>query len=127
MLTEDTAISISRFAVVTSKVKSTDVSPPTADAGLEDVAPALIVVRGVSLLGALRAPRDSFTASFVPAAMALLWEVAVLFDKVVTAAGVAGAELVEISSPRGRMGHGGVGGCVHVVGRSDEGMLRNGG
>jgi hypothetical protein len=112
---------------VTCEVKSTDVSPPTADAGLKDVAPALIVVRGVSLSGALRAPCDPFTTSLVPAPVALLWEVAVFFHEVVAAAGVAGAELAEISASRGRMGCGGVGGCVHVVGRSDEGVLRNGG
>ena len=127
MFTEDTAISVSRFAVVTSEVKSTDVSPPTADAGLEDVAPALIMVGGVSFPGALRAPHDSFTTFFVPAAMALFWEVAVFLHEVVAAAGVTGAELAEISASRGRMGRGGVGGCVHVVGRSNEGMFRNGG
>jgi hypothetical protein len=127
MFAEDTAISVSRFAVVTCEVKSTDVSPPTVDTGLEDVAPAFIVVRGVSFPGALRAPHDSFPTFLVPASMALLWEVAVLFHEVVAATGVAGAELVEISSSRGRMGHGGVGGCVHVVGRSDKGVLRNGG
>ena len=127
MFTEDTAINVSRFAVMTSEVESTDVSPPTVGAGLEDVAPALIIVGGVSLPGALRAPCNPFPTSLVPAPMALLWEVAVLFDEVVAATGVAGAELVEISSSRGRMGHGGVGGCVHVVGRSDKGVLRNGG
>jgi len=112
---------------VTCKVESTDVSPLTVDAGLEDVAPPLIMVGGVSFPGALRAPRDSFTAFLVPAPVALVWEVAVLLHAVMLAAGVAGAELVEISSSRGRMGRGGVGGCVHVVGRSDEGVLRNGG
>jgi hypothetical protein len=124
---EDTAISISRFVVVTCEVKSTDVSPPTADAGLEDVALALIMVWGVSFPGALRAPCDSSTTFSVPTLMALLWEVAVFFDEVMAAAGVAGAELAEISASRGRMGGGGVGGCVHVIGRSDEGVLRNGG
>jgi hypothetical protein len=59
--------------------------------------------------------------------MALLGEIAVLFHEVVAAAGIAGAELAEISASRGRMGRGRVGGCVHVVGRSDEGVLRNGG
>jgi hypothetical protein len=127
VLAEDTAISVSRFAVVTCEVKSTDVSPPTAHAGLKDVAPALIMVGGVSLPGALRAPCDSFTTFFVPALVALLWEATVFLHEVVAATGVAGAELAEISSLRGRMGHGGVGGCVHVVSRSDEGMLRNGG
>jgi hypothetical protein len=124
---EDTAISVSRFAVMTCEVKSTDVSPPTADAGLEDVAPTLIMVGGVSLPGALRAPRDSFTTFSIPAPVALLWEVAVFLDKVMATAGVAGAELAEISASRGRMGCGGVGGCVHVVGRSDEGVFGNGG
>jgi hypothetical protein len=124
---EDTAISISRFAVMTCEVESTDVSPPIAVAGLEGMAPALIMIRGVSLPGALRAPCDSFSTFLVPAPVALLWEVAVLFHEVVVATGVAGAELAEISASRGRMGCGGVGECVHVVGRSDEGVLRNGG
>jgi hypothetical protein len=127
LFTEDTAISISRFAVVTCEVKSTDVSPPTVGAGLEDVAPALIIVGGVSLPGALRAPYNSFTTSLVSALVALLWEVAVLFHEVVVAAGVARAELVEISSSRGRMGCGGVRGCVYIVSRSDNGVLRYGG
>jgi len=127
VFTEDTAISVSRFTVVTCKVESTDVSLSTADAGLEGVAPALIIVGGVSFPGALRAPHNSFTTFLVPALVALLWEIAVFLHKVVAATGITGAELVEISASRGRMGHGGVGGCVHVVGRSDEGMLRNGG
>ena len=127
MLAEDTAISVSRFAVVTCEVKSTDVSPPTADTGFEGVAPAFIVVGGVSFPGALRAPCNPLSAGFVPAPMALLWEVAVFFDEVVVTTGVAGAELAEISAARGRMGHGGVGGYVHVVGRSNEGVLGNGG
>jgi hypothetical protein len=104
MLTEDTAISVSRFAVVTCKVKSTDVSPPTADAGLKGVAPSLIMVWGVSFPGALRAPCNPLSTFLVPALMALLWEVAVFFHKVVAATGVARAELVEISSLRGRIG-----------------------
>jgi hypothetical protein len=88
---------------------------------------ALIVVGGVSFPGALRAPCDSFTTLLVPALMALFWEVAVLLNEIVVATGVAGAELAEISASRGRMGHGGVGGCVHVVGRSDDGLFRDGG
>jgi hypothetical protein len=124
---EDTAISVSRFAVVTSEVESTDVSPPTVDAGFEDMAPALIMVGGVSFPGALRTARNSFTTAPVPALVALLWEVAVFLHEVVAATGVAGAELAEISALRGRIERGGVGGCVHVVGRSDEGMFRNGG
>jgi hypothetical protein len=127
IFTKDTAINVSRFTVMTCEVKSTDVSPPTADAGLEDVAPAFIMVGGVSFPGALRAPRDSFTTFLVPAPMALFWEVAVFFNEVVTAAGVTGAKLAEISPLRGWMGCGGVGGCVHVIGRSDEGMFGNGG
>jgi len=85
------------------------------------------MVRGVSFLDALRAPRDPFTTFLVLAPVALLWEVAVLFHKVVVAARVAGAELAEISASRGRMGHSRVGGCIHVIGRSNEGVLRNGG
>ena len=112
---------------MTYEVESTDVSPPTTDTGLKGVAPALIVIGGVSLPGALRAPCDPFTTFLVPALVTLLWEVAVLFDEVVATTGVAGAELAEISASRGRMRHGGVRGCVHVVGRSDEGVLRNGG
>jgi hypothetical protein len=57
---------------MTCKVESTDVSPPTVDAGLKDMALALIVVRGVSFPGALRAPHDFFTTSLVPAPVALL-------------------------------------------------------
>ena len=112
---------------MTCKVKSTDVSPPTADAGLEGVAPALIMVGGVSFPGALRAPHDSFPAAFVPAPVTLVWEVAVLFNEIAATTGVAGAELAEVSASRGRMGRGGVRGYVHVVGRSGKGMLRNGG
>jgi hypothetical protein len=112
---------------VTCKVESTDVSPPTVDIGLEDVAPTLIMIGGVSLPGALRAPCDPFTTFLVPASMALLWEVTVFFDEVVAAAGIAGAELAEISASRGRMGPGGVRGCVHVVGRSNKGVFRDGG
>jgi hypothetical protein len=127
MFAEDIAISISRFAVMTCEVESTDVSPPTVNAGLKDMAPALIVVGGVSLPGAFRAPCDPLSTFLISAPMALLWEVAVFLHEVVAAAGVAGAKLAEISSLRGRMGHSGVRGCVHVVGRSIEGVLRNGG
>jgi hypothetical protein len=108
VLTEDTAARVSRFAIMICEVKSTDVSPPTADAGLEGVAPPFIRVWGVSLPGALRAPYDPFSASLIPAAMALLWELAVFFHKVVAATGVTGAELVEISASRGRVGRGGL-------------------
>ena len=83
---------------MTCKVKSTDVSPPTVDAGLEGVAPSLVMVGRISFPGALRAPHDSFPTSLVLAPMALLWKVAVLFHEVVVATGVTGAELVEISS-----------------------------
>jgi len=127
VLAEDTAARVSRFAIITCKVKSTDISPPTADAGLEGVAPPFIRVWGASLPGALRAPCDPFPASLVPAAMALLWEVAVFFHEVVVATGVIGAELVEISASRGRVGRGGVGGWVYVISRSDKGLLGNGG
>ena len=112
---------------MTCKVESTDVSPPTVDAGLKGVAPALIMIWGVSLPGALRAPCDPFPTSLILALMALLWEVAVIFDKVVMAAGVAGAKLAEISASRGSIGHGGVGRCVHVISRSNEGVFWNGG
>jgi hypothetical protein len=122
---EDTAISVSRFAVVTSEVESIDVSPPTVDAGFKDVAPALIVVGGISLPGALRAPCDPLSTPLVPASVALLWEVAVFLHEVVATVGVAGAKLVEISASRGRMGRSGVGGCVHIVSRSNEGVLGN--
>jgi len=72
MLTEDTAIRVSRLAVMTCKVESTDVSPPTADTGLEGMAPSLIVVGGVSFPGALRAPCNSLPTSLVSAPVALL-------------------------------------------------------
>ena len=48
------------------------VSPPTADAGLENVAPSLIMVGGVSLPSALQAPYNPFPTSLVPALVALL-------------------------------------------------------
>ena len=35
--------------------------------------------------------------------------------------------MAEVSASRGRIGHGGVRGYVHVIGRSDKGVLRNGG
>jgi hypothetical protein len=44
ILAEDIAARVSRFAIITCKVKSTDISPPTADAGLEGVAPPFIRV-----------------------------------------------------------------------------------
>jgi hypothetical protein len=47
MLTQDTAAGVSKFAVVICEVKSTDVSPPTADAGCEIVLPSLVWVRWV--------------------------------------------------------------------------------
>jgi hypothetical protein len=92
---------------MTCKVKSTDVSPPTADAGLKGVAPPFVRVRGVSFPGALRAPCNPFSTSLVPALVALLWEVAVLFYKVVAFTEVAGAKLAEISALGGRIGWGG--------------------
>jgi hypothetical protein len=44
MLAEDTAASISRFAVMTCEVESTDISLPTADAGCEVMLPSLVQV-----------------------------------------------------------------------------------
>jgi hypothetical protein len=49
MLAEDTAASISRFVVVICEVKSTDASPPTADAGCEVVLLSLVRVQQVGL------------------------------------------------------------------------------
>ena len=72
ILIEDTAARVSRFAVVTCKVKSIDVSPPIADAGFKGMAPPFIRVRGVSFPGALRAPHDPFPTSLVPAVVTLL-------------------------------------------------------
>jgi hypothetical protein len=112
---------------MTCKVESTDVSPPTVDAGLEGIAPSLIRVWGISLPGALRAPYDPLSTFLILAVVALLWEVAVLLHEVVVTTGVAGPDLVEISSSRGRIRRGGVRGCVHVIGRSNEGRFRNGG
>ena len=112
---------------MTCEVESIDVSPPIADAGLEGEAPPFVMVRRVSLSDALRAPCNPLSTSLIPAPVALLWEVAVFFHKVVVAIGVIGAKLVEISASRGRIGHRGVGGCIHVIGRSDESVLRNGG
>jgi len=59
--------------------------------------------------------------------VALLWKVVVFLHKVVAAIGVIGAELAEVSASRGGAERGGVNGCVHVIGRSDEGVLRYGG
>jgi hypothetical protein len=42
VLVEDIAVRVSRFTVITCKVKSTDVSPPTADAGYKVVLPSFI-------------------------------------------------------------------------------------
>jgi hypothetical protein len=109
IFTENIAARVFRFAVMTCKVKSTDVSPPIADAGLKGVAPTFIRVGGVSFPGALRAPSNPFSTFLVPAVVALLWKVAVLLYVVVAAAGVTEAKSAEISSLRGRIGRGGVG------------------
>jgi len=45
IVTEDIAAKVSRFAVMTCEVKSTDVMPPTAEAGLKGVAPPFIRVQ----------------------------------------------------------------------------------
>ena len=127
ILAEDTTIRVSRSTVVTCEVKSTDISPPTVDTGFKGVAPPFIGLWGVSFPVALRALHNPFPTSLVPAAIALLWEGAVLLHEVVATTGVTGATLVKVSASGGGIGHGGVGGCVHVVGRSDEGVFGNGG
>jgi len=124
MFAEDTAARVSRFTVVTCKVESTDVSPPTVDAGHNCVVPALIHIRRVCLPGADGALGDLLPTLLVPAVVTLLWETAPLFNIVVAVAGVAGAETASFSRVRGSIGRGEVGGCVHVVRRSSDGWLR---
>jgi hypothetical protein len=92
MLAEDAAASISRFTVMTCEVKSTDVSPPTADTGREVLLPSFTQVRQVGFPRADWAPGDLLPTLLVPAVVTLLWEVAVFLDIVVAVAGVAGAE-----------------------------------
>ena len=58
---------------MTCEVESTDLSPSTADTGLKDMAPALIVVGGVSFPGALRAPCDPLPAFPTLALVTLFW------------------------------------------------------
>jgi hypothetical protein len=121
ILAEDTATSVSRFAIMTCKVESTDVMPPTAEAGLKGVAPPFVCVWQVRLPGAHWAPGNPLATSFIPAAVTLLGKVAVGLHEVVAATGVAGAEMVSFSWFSRRIGRGGVGGCVQVVSSSDEG------
>jgi hypothetical protein len=120
MLTEHTAASVSRFTVVTCEVESTDVSPPTADAGRKVMLPSLVQVWRVSFPHTDRAPGDLFPTLLVPAAMALLQKVASFLNVVVMVAGVTGAETASFSRVRGSIGQGRVRGCVHVIGRVDE-------
>jgi hypothetical protein len=103
-LAEDTAASISKLAVVTSKVKSTDVSPPTVDAGQYSVVPPFIDIRWVCLPDADGAPGDSFPTLLVPAVVTLLQEGTPFFNVVVPVTGVAGAETVSFNRVRGRIG-----------------------
>jgi hypothetical protein len=123
VLAEDTAASVSRFAVVTCEVKSTDVSPPTADTGREVMLPSLIRVWRVGFPRADWAPGNLLPTLLVPAAVALLWEIAALLDIIVLVAGFTGAKTASFSRVRGSMGWGGVKGCVHVVGRLGQAWL----
>jgi hypothetical protein len=120
MLAEDTAASISRFAVVTCEVESTDVSPPIADAGREVLLLSLIQVWWVGFPCADRAPGDLLPTLLVPAAVTLLQKVASFLDIVVVMAGVTGPKTALFSRVRGSIGWGVVRGCVHVVGRLAE-------
>jgi len=104
MLAQDTAASISRFAVMTCEVESIDVSPPTADAGREVVFPPLVWVWRVGFPHADQAPGDPLPTLLVPAAVTLLRKVALLFDIVVAVAGFAGAKTASFSRVRGSMG-----------------------
>jgi hypothetical protein len=74
---EDTAISVSRFAVVTCKVESTDVMPPTAEAGLKGMALFFVGIWWVCFPCAFWAPGDLLPTLLVPAAVTLLQKVAV--------------------------------------------------
>jgi hypothetical protein len=121
VLAEDTAASISRFAVVTCEVESTDVMPPTAEAGFKGVAPPFVQVQWVCFPHALGTPRDPLPTLLIPALVTLLGEVTVRLHEVVAPTGVAGAEMAAFSWLSRRIGRGGVGRCVHVIGSSDEG------
>jgi hypothetical protein len=120
MFTEDTATSVSRFAVIICEVKSTDVSPPTADAGHEVVLPPLIWVWQVGLPCVDWASGDPLPTLLVLAAVTLLWEVALLLNVIVVVAGFTEAETASFSRVRGSMGQGRVGGYIHVVSRLGE-------
>jgi hypothetical protein len=117
MLIEDTATNVSRFTVVTCKVKSTDVSPPTVDAGHEVLLPSLIQVQRVGFPHTDWAPGDPLPTLLVPAAVTLLWEMTALLDIVVAVTGVTGAKTALFSRVRGSIEQGGVGGCIYVVRR----------
>jgi hypothetical protein len=106
---------------MTCEVESTDVMPPTAEAGLKGVAPPFIGIQRVCLPGAFWAPGNPLPTLLVSAVVTLLREVAVRLHKVVAAIGVAGAETVAFSWASGRIRRGGAGGCIHVVGSSDKG------
>jgi hypothetical protein len=123
MFAEDTAASISRFTVITCEVESTDVSPPTADAGHEVLLPSFIRVRQVGFPCVDRVLGDLLPTLLVPAVVILLREMATLLDIVVVVTGVAGAETASFSRVRVSIGWGGVRGCVHVVGRLAEAGL----
>ena len=104
IVAEDIAAKVSKFAVVTCKVKSTDVMPPTAEAGLKGVAPPFIRVQWVCLPCAFGAPGDLLPTLLVPAPVTLVWEVAVLLDIVVPPAGITGAKTALFRRLRGRIG-----------------------
>ena len=123
MFAEDTAASISRFAVITCEVESTDVSPPTVDAGREVVLPSLIWVWQVGLPHADWAPGNLLPTLLVPVVVTLLREIAPLFNVIVVVTGFTGAKTVSFSRVRGSMGQGGVRGYIHITGRLAEAWL----
>jgi hypothetical protein len=73
MFVEDTAASVSRFTVVTCEVESTDVSPPTADAGCKILLPSFVQVQQVGFPCADQTPGDLLpTLLITPAVVTLL-------------------------------------------------------
>ena len=93
------------------------------DVGHEVVLPSFIWVWRIGFPYADWALGDLLSTLLSPAVVALLQEVALLFDIIVVLAEVAGAETASFSRVRGSIGWGRVGGCVHVVGRLAEARL----
>ncbi len=88
----DTAARRSRFIVITSEVKSTEVSPPTVEAGWGIRVLALIGIGWVSLLDADRALSNLSPTFSILVLVALLREAAPHFNLVVPLIGIVRAK-----------------------------------